>query len=72
MAKRASSGAKKVEVRLPKALALNRKQTKHLQDLFQNKVAQVLKDAAAQAQTRLVHPEPKRLVIRAKVKNQVV
>ena len=62
----------RVEVRLPKALGLTRKQAKHLQDLFQNRVAEVLKGAAAQAKSRLVHPEPKRLAIRAKVKNEVV
>ena len=62
----------RVEVRLPKELGLNRKQAKKLQDLFQNRVAEVLKGAAAQARSRMVHPEPKRLAIRAKVKNQIV
>ena len=63
---------KRVEVRLPRDLGLTRAQAKQLQDLFENRVAEVLRRAAAQARTRLVHPEPKRAAIRAKVKNQIV
>jgi hypothetical protein len=65
----------RVEIRIPQALGLTKKQAKQLEDYFQKQLADVLRGAAAAAKNKLVHPEPKgpkAVAIRAKAKNQIV